>query len=72
MIFEKATGLSVSQSAALGFLAKVEFDAACANARQHNLLGIHVESIRSAGLAGHGRFVTVRTVVPAGSVVTVA
>ena len=55
-IFEKATGLSVSQSAALGFLTQVESNAACAMARQHDLTGIHIESVRSAKPAGQGRF----------------
>ena len=44
-IFEKATVLSLSQLAALGFLAQVESNAACAIARQHDLLGIHLKSI---------------------------
>ena len=55
-IFEKATGLSLSQSAALVFLRQVESDAACAIAPQHDLLGIHVESVRSARPAGQGCF----------------
>ena len=55
-IFEKATGLSVPQPAALGFLTQVESDAACDIARQHDLLGIHVKSVRSAKPAGQSRF----------------
>ena len=55
-IFEKVTGLFVSQSAGPSFLTQVEFDAACAFARQHDLLGMHVESIRSVKPACEGRF----------------
>ena len=55
-IFEKATGLSVLRSAAPSFLTELESDAAGAMARQHDLLGIHVEFVRSAKPAGKGRF----------------
>ena len=53
------------RSAALGFLTLVESNAACAIARPHNLLGIHVESVRLAKPAVRAVSVIVRTVVAA-------
>ena len=62
-ISEKATRLSVSHALAPGFFTQVKYDAACAIARRHDLLGIHVESVRLARPASP-ILVTVRTVVP--------
>ena len=54
-IFEKDTGLSVSQSTSSGFLTTAESVTAMATARQHNLINTHIDAVRSSTCGGRGR-----------------
>ena len=54
-LFEKATGLLVSHSTSSGFLAKAESESAMATARQHDLIGTHIDAIRPNTFGGRGR-----------------
>ena len=42
-VFEKATGLSVSHSTSSKFLTKAESETVMATARQHDLIGTHID-----------------------------
>ena len=50
-----ATGLSVSHSTSSGFLTKAESESAMATTRQHNLIGTHIDAVRSNTFGGRGR-----------------
>ena len=54
-LFEKATCLSVSRSTISGFLTKAESESAMATARQHDLIGTHIDAVRSNTIGGRGR-----------------
>ena len=54
-LFEKATGLSVSHSTSPGFLTKAESESAMATARQHDLIGTHIDAVQSNNFGGRGR-----------------
>ena len=54
-IFEKATGLLVSHSTSSGFLTKAESETAMAIARQHDLIGTHIDVVRPNTSFGRGR-----------------
>ena len=45
-IFEKAAGLSVSHSTSSGFLTQAESETGMAFARQHDLIGTHIDAVR--------------------------
>ncbi len=53
-IFQKATGLSVSHNTSSGFLTGAESESAMATARQHDLIGAHIDAVRSSTFAGRG------------------
>ena len=44
-IFENSKGLSVSHSTSSSFLTKAESETAMATARQHNLIGTHIDAV---------------------------
>ena len=54
-IFQKATGLSVSHNTSSGFLTRAESEAAMATARQHDLIGTHIDAVRPNSAFGRGR-----------------
>ena len=54
-IFQKATGLSVSHNTSSGFLTRAESEAAMTTARQHDLIGTHIDAVRPNSAFGRGR-----------------
>ena len=54
-LFQKATGLSVSHNTSSGFLTGAESESAMATARQHDLIGAHIDAVRSSTFGGRGR-----------------
>jgi len=54
-LFQKATGLSVSHDTSSGFLTRAESEAAMATARQHDLIGTHIDAVRPNSAFGRGR-----------------
>ena len=54
-LFQKATGLSVSHNTSSGFLTGAESESAMATARQHDLIGAHIDAVRSSTSGGRGR-----------------
>ena len=54
-LFEKAKGLSVSHSTSSSFLTRAESESAMATARQHDLIGTHIDAVRSNTFGGRGR-----------------
>ena len=54
-LFQKATGLPVSHNTSSGFLTGAESESAMATARQHDLIGAHIDAVRSSTFGGRGR-----------------
>ena len=54
-IFEKATGLSVTHSTSSGFLTRAESETAMVAARQHDVIGTHIDIVQPNNSLGRGR-----------------
>ena len=53
-LFQKATGLLVSHNTSSSFLIGAESESAMATARQHDLIGAHIDAVRSSTSGGRG------------------